>query len=110
MVEGMTASAESLGLVSVVVPDPEFDPFFERGEIARGDDIPADVLEAGRAEMKAQVREAVGADPPNVIPAFEGPFRGSLVHDLNLVHGLLERLGEPLPAEVIGGDWWNEGR
>ena len=110
MLEGMPDSAESLRYVSVVVHDAEFDPFFERGEIVRGDDIPADVLEAGREEMKAQVREAVGADTPDVIMAFEASFLGSLVHDLNLVHGLLERLGEPLPAEVVGGDWWSDGR
>jgi predicted dehydrogenase len=110
MLEGMPGSAESLRYVSVVVHDPEFDPYFGPGEIARGDDIPADVLEAGREQLKAQVMEAVGADRPEVLTAFEGSFLGSLVHDLNLVHGLLERLGEPLPAEVIGGDWWNEGR
>ena len=23
---------------------------------------------------------------------------------------MLERLGEPLPAQVVGGDWWHEGR
>ena len=42
--------------------------------------------------------------------AFSESFLGSLLHDLNVVHGLLERLGEPLPAEVVAGDWWNEGR
>jgi predicted dehydrogenase len=110
MLEGMPDSPESLRYVSVVVHDPEFDPFFEPGEISRGDDIPADVLEAGREQLKAQVKEAVGADTPEVVTAFEGSFLGSLVHDLNLVHGLLERLGEPLPAQVIDGDWWNEGR
>ena len=110
MLDGMPDSAESLRYISVVVHDPEFEPFFGSGEIARGDDIPADMLEAGREQMKAQVREAVGVDTPDVITAFEGSFLGSLVHDLNLVHGLLERLGEPLPTEVIGGDWWNEGR
>jgi hypothetical protein len=26
------------------------------------------------------------------------------------VHGALERLGEPLPTEVVAGDWWHEGR
>jgi predicted dehydrogenase len=110
MLDGMPDSAESLRYVSVVVHDPEFDPFFEPGEIARGSDLPAAVLEAGREQLKAQVKEAVGADGAEAITAFEGSFLGSLVHDLNLVHGLLERLGEPLPAEVIGGDWWNEGR
>jgi predicted dehydrogenase len=110
MLAAMPDSAEALRYVSVVVHDPEFDPFFGPGEIARGDDIPADVLQHGNAQMRAQMQEAVGADSPEVIAAFEGSFLGSLVHDLNLVHGLLERLGEPLPAEVIGGDWWNHGR
>ncbi|MDQ2966974.1 MAG: Gfo/Idh/MocA family oxidoreductase [Actinomycetota bacterium] len=110
MLESMPPSAESLRYVSVVVHDPEFEPFFGPGEIARGADIPAEVLEAGRGQTCAQVREAVGADTPDVVTAFEGSFLGSLVHDLNLVHGLLGSLGEPLPAEVIDGDWWNEGR
>ncbi|TML60880.1 MAG: Gfo/Idh/MocA family oxidoreductase [Actinobacteria bacterium] len=110
MLDGMPESAESLRYIRVVVHDPEFGPYFAPGEIARGSDIPADVLEAGREQMRAQVREAVGVDSPAVITAFEGAFLGSLVHDVNLVHGLLERLGEPLPAEVIDGDWWNEGQ
>ena len=63
-----------------------------------------------REQMRAQVRAAVGDDSPAVITAFEGAFLGSLVHDVNVVHGLLERLGEPLPAEVLDGDWWNEGQ
>src|SRR5438132_10332216 len=110
MLEGMPDSAESLRYIRVVVHDPEFGPFFGPGEIVRGSDILADVLAAGGEQMRAQVREAVGDDSPGVIAAFEQAFLGSLVHDVNLVHGLLERLGEPLPAEVIGGDWWNEGR
>jgi predicted dehydrogenase len=110
MLEGMPESAESLRYIRVVVHDPEFGPYFGPGEIARGSDIPADVLEAGREQMRAQVREAVGADSPDVITAFEGAFLGSMVHDVNLVHGLLERLGEPLPGEVIDGDWWNGGQ
>jgi predicted dehydrogenase len=110
MLESMPSSAESLRYIRVVVHDPEFIPFFGPGEIARGSDIPADVLESGREAMRAQVREAVGADSPEVVTAFEGAFLGSLVHDVNVVHGLLERLGEPLPARVIDGDWWNGGQ
>jgi len=110
MLEGMPESAESLRYIRVVVHDPEFGPYFGPGEIVHGSDIPADVLEVGREQMRAQVREAVGADSQAVITAFEGAFLGSMVHDVNLVHGLLERLGEPLPAEVIDGDWWNEGQ
>jgi predicted dehydrogenase len=110
MLENLPDSAESLRYLRVVVHDPEFEPFFGPGEIFRGDDVPADVIDAGREQMQAQVKEAVGAAPPGVVTAFEGSFLGSLVHDVNLVHGLLERMGEPLPAEVIGGDWWNKGR
>jgi predicted dehydrogenase len=110
MLESMPASAEALRYIRVVVHDPEFVPFFGPGEIARGSDIPTDVLESGREAMRAQVREAVGADSPEVVTAFEGAFLGSLVHDVNIVHGLLERLGEPLPAKVIDGDWWNGGQ
>jgi predicted dehydrogenase len=110
MLEGMPGSAESLRYIRVVVHDPEFIPFFGPGEIARGSDIPADVLESGREAMRAQVKEAVGADSPEVVTAFEGAFLGSLVHDVNVVHGLLERLGEPLPGKVIEGDWWNGGQ
>jgi predicted dehydrogenase len=110
MRDGLPESAESLRYISVVVHDPEFGPYFGPDEIVRGTDIPAEVLESGREQMRAQVREAVGADSPGVITAFEGAFLGSLVHDVNLVHGLLAEMGEPLPAEVIGGDWWNEGQ
>lgn len=109
MLEGMPASAESLRYISVVVHDPEFGPYFGREDIVRGADVPQDVLDAGREQLRAQVNEAVGADSPAVLNAFEASFLGSLVHDVNLVHGLLERLGEPLPGEVIDGDWWNEG-
>jgi predicted dehydrogenase len=33
-----------------------------------------------------------------------------MVHDVNLVHGLLGRLGEPLPARVVDAAWWGGGR
>ena len=110
MRERLPESADSLRYISVVVHDPEFGPYFGPDDIVRGSDIPPEILESGREQMRSQVRQAVGADGPAVITAFEGAFLGSLVHDVNLVHGLLERLGEPLPAEVIDGDWWNEGR
>jgi predicted dehydrogenase len=110
MLVGLPDSAESLRYIRVVVHDPEFGPYFGPDDIVRGSDIPAEVLESGREQMRAQVREAVGADSPAVITAFEGAFLGSLVHDVNVVHGLLERLGEPLPGQVIDADWWNEGQ
>jgi predicted dehydrogenase len=110
MLAELPASASSLRYVSVVVNDPEFEPYFAPGELVRGNDIPAELIEATRAAEAEQVEAAVGSGAPEVVQAFSESFLGSLVHDVNLVHGLLERMGEPLPAQVIGGDWWHDGR
>src|SRR5206468_2642449 len=63
-----------------------------------------------RRQEAEQVEQAVGSDAPDVVRAFSESFLGSLLHDLNVVHGALEKLGEPLPPTVVAGDWWNEGR
>jgi predicted dehydrogenase len=110
MLEALPASADDLRYVSVVVNDPEFEPFFEPGEIVRGNDIPRELVDETRREEAEQVEHAVGSGTEEVVRAFSESFLGSLLHDLNVVHGMLERLGEPLPAQVVAGDWWNEGR
>ena len=103
-------SAEALRYVSVVVSDPEFEPFFGAGEIVRGSDVPRNVVEATARAERDQVEEAVGSGAPDVVQAFSESYLGSMIHDVNLVHGLLERMGEPLPAQVVDGAWWAGGR
>jgi predicted dehydrogenase len=110
MLAELPPSADELRYVSVVVNDPEFEPYFADGEIVRGSDVPREVIESTRRGEAAQVEEAVGAGDPDTVRAFSESYLGSMVHDLNVVHGLLERLGEPLPAQVVAADWWNEGR
>jgi predicted dehydrogenase len=110
MLDALPGSADDLRYVSVVVNDPEFDPYFEPGEIVRADDVARELIGQTRREEAEQVEQAVGASSEDVVRAFSESFLGSLLHDLNVVHGMLERLGEPLPAQVVGGDWWNEGR
>jgi hypothetical protein len=97
-----------LRYIRVVVHDPEFGPFFTPGEIVRGD-VPEGVIDSGREALAEQVRGAVGVDSREAIYAFTEAFLGSMVHDVNLVHGILEHIGEPLPGEVIDGDWWSGG-
>ena len=99
-----------LQYISVVVNDPEFEPYFGPGEIVRGTDVPRELIESTRRGEAEQVEAAVGSGDPDVVRAFSESFLGSLLHDLNAVHGLLEAMGEPLPGEVVAGDWWNEGR
>jgi predicted dehydrogenase len=110
MLTELPDSAADVRYVSVVVNDPEFVPFFEAADIVRGADLPSDVIAATREAEAAQVEAAVGSGHPDVVRAFSESFLGSLLHDLNVVHGMLERMSEPLPAEVVAGDWWNEGR
>jgi predicted dehydrogenase len=109
MLAELPDSAEALRYVSVVVNDPEFEPYFG-SEIVRGADVPRELIDATRKGEAEQVEEAVGAGDPDTVRAFSESYLGSMIHDLNVVHGLLERMGEPLPAEVVSGDWWNEGR
>ena len=108
MLEELPETAEGLRHVSVVVNDPEFRPFFTHGEIVRGE-VPREVVEATRQAESEQVEAAVGSGSPDVVMAFSEAFLGSLVHDVNLVHGALERLGEPLPGDVVAGAWWAGG-
>lgn len=108
MLEELPQSAGSLRYLSVVVNDPEFGPYFGSAEIVRGD-VPREVIEATRRAEREQVEQAVGSGSPHAVTAFSEGYLGSLVHDVNLVHGLLERMGEPLPAEVAGGAWWADG-
>jgi predicted dehydrogenase len=103
-------TAADLRYLNVVVNDPEFEPYFEPGEIVRGSDVPKEVIEATARSTSEQVEQAVGAGDPDSVLGFCGSYLGSLLHDLNLVHGMLEKMGEPLPAQVVAGDWWNEGR
>jgi Oxidoreductase family, NAD-binding Rossmann fold len=110
MIAELPVSAAELQYVSVVVNDPEFEPYFTPGEIVRGADVPGDLIETTRRAEAEQVEAAVGSGHPDVVRAFSESFLGSLLHDLNVVHGLLEAMGEPLPGEVVAGDWWNEGR
>lgn len=110
MLAELPDTAADLRYVNVLVNDPEFEPYFEAGEIVRGGDVPAALIDATRRAEAEQVEQAVGSGEPDVVRAFSESFLGSLLHDLNVVHGLLEHMGEPLPAKIVGGDWWHEGR
>ena len=109
LADELPSNADRLRYVSVVVHDPEFGPYFRDGDLVRGNDIDAELLAAAAADESRQVQLAVGDRSPEAVASLSGGFLGSLVHQVNLVHGLLERMGEPLPATVIDGDWWLAG-
>jgi predicted dehydrogenase len=110
MLAELPESAADLRYVRVMCHDPEWVPFFAEGDIVKGPDVPADVIEATRRAEAEQVEAAVGDASREAVFAFSDAYLGSMVHDVNVVHGFLERLGEPLPARVIDAAWWNGGR
>jgi GFO/IDH/MocA oxidoreductase family protein len=110
MLAELPESAGELRYVRVMCHDPEWVPFFAEGDIVKGPDVPPEVIEATRRAESEQVAEAVGDGSPSAVFAFSDAYLGSMVHDVNVVHGLLERMGEPLPGRVVGAAWWNDGR
>jgi predicted dehydrogenase len=110
MLAELPDGAAELQYVRVTCHDPEWVPFFAEGDIVKGPDVPAEVIESTKRAEAEQVEEAVGAGSPEVVFAFSDAYLGSMVHDVNVVHGMLEALGEPLPAQVVDAAWWNGGR
>ncbi len=106
----LPATAEGLRYLRVMCHDPEWLPFFAEGDIVKGRDVPPELIEATRRSESEQVEEAVGDGSPEAVFAFSDAYLGSMGHDVNAVHGLLERLGEPLPGRVADAAWWADGR
>ena len=106
----LPGSAAELRYVRVTCHDPEWVPFFTDVDIVRGTDVAESVIAATKQAEVDQVREAVADASSEAVFAFSDAYLGSMVHDVNVVHGLLEQLGEPLPARVVDAAWWNGGR
>jgi predicted dehydrogenase len=88
-----------LRLITTTTVDPEIGSRLRpRGFIAPADGtVPA--------ETAAQVAEAVGSDDPRHVAPFSGAFLGALIHDVNLVLGLLDAMGIAAGevTDAIGG-------
>ena len=98
-----------LRAVTVDVLDSDATPFVSHHDMVVPDDIPKALIEEGAARRAAQVKAALGTDAdPLVTRGFSGPYSSSLVHDLNLVQGLLDaagaRMGKPVGAAFIAGN------
>jgi hypothetical protein len=83
-----------------------WDPWLARApfvttELVLADDIPEATIEASRAALRDQVETAVGSADPESVRGFASAYLEALIHDVNLVHGALERLGEGTPAEAV---------
>jgi len=79
---------------SVEVQDPDSWPFNQhQGDFVKTNDIPVEVVEDGRRRRDEQVTRAVGrALTPSEMWGYTNSYCSSMIHDINVVHGVLESL------------------
>jgi predicted dehydrogenase len=93
---------KSLRMISVEVNNPEFWPYVAHREYLNGGDIGSDLVADGAARISRQVARALGRPiSGDELKGFVDPYCSSMVHDVNVVHGLLDAM-EILTGEVVG--------
>ncbi|MEE9251351.1 MAG: Gfo/Idh/MocA family oxidoreductase [Alphaproteobacteria bacterium] len=100
---------KGLRYISVEVNDPDSWPFVAHHPNVRGDDVPKSLIEKGRKQQVRQVVEAVGSKLKGAeFQGFTRAYCSSLVHDVNAVHGMLDRMGIP-DGDVNGAQFFARG-
>jgi predicted dehydrogenase len=111
LIEKLPASAKDLRLIDVVTFDPWMArPPFVPADIVVGRDIDPAVLRDGEESERSQVEAAIGRSDPASVKAFSYTYLACLVHDVNLVHGVLAHLGVDLPAPAVESAHWADGK
>lgn len=104
----LPADGKGLRQVMVEVLDPDAAPFIRHRDWVSGGDVSADQVAALRQKQTEQVARAVGV-PLDALGyrGFCGAYCSSIVHDVNAVHGLLDRLGlttgKVVGAQIFAG-------
>jgi len=102
---------EDVRLISVEVNDPDHEPFVAHLPMTWPDDLPLALREQGRRDALAQLENSAGISLDEAgARALGGGFLSSLVHDVSVVHGLLNHLGCELPVAADSGAYFDEGR
>jgi predicted dehydrogenase len=111
LIAALPASAAGLRLIDIVTYDPGLarPPVAPRGVIAGTDLSAADRAELARAERE-QVKAVIGTDDPGLVYEFSQVYLRSLIHEVNLVHGVLEHLAVDIPAPAATSAHSAEGK
>jgi len=111
MIDSLPDSAENLRLVEVVTRDPGMAraPFVPRSFV-RSDDVPEAVMRAGAEHEREQVEAAVGVGDDASVWAYSYTYLACLVHDINLIHGMLAQMGVEVPLPAIVSSHWADGK
>jgi predicted dehydrogenase len=107
LLDALPRSPDGLRLIDVVTYDPWMsrEPFVPWRSMTPADDLPA----ADGADLRRQVARAVGRDDPETVRAYGYTFLACLVHDVNLIHGVLDRLDLGDAAEPRESAVWADG-
>lgn len=105
----LPGSGETLRQVAVEVHDPDAWPFVRHHGFQGVTDIPSELIADAAAKQREQAERAVGLPlDPLALRGFCGAYSSSLVHDVNAVHGLLDRL-DIADGEIAGAQFFADG-
>jgi predicted dehydrogenase len=108
--ERLPTSPDEVAFISVEVNDPEQLPFVSHLPMVVGRDVDPGLVAETRRRTRAAVAAAAGREVDDAdAKGFDG-YLSSVVHDLSLVHAILDRIGNPVPAPVVSAAYWDAGR
>jgi predicted dehydrogenase len=97
-----------LRFIAVEVNDPDSWPFSAHQGFQRFSDVPASLIADNKTRLAAQVARATGVEVDDVaIRAYADSLASSMIHDLNVVLGLLAHMGvddiRPISGSLFAG-------
>ncbi|MGN6377390.1 MAG: Gfo/Idh/MocA family protein [Gaiellales bacterium] len=100
---------DGLRYISVEVSDPDAWPFVGHRPLVRAGDLDPGLAADLAGRQRALASEALGftADG-DLLRGFCDPLMSGVVHAVNAVHGMLDRMGVP-DGEVVAGHVWAGG-
>lgn len=108
LLEEVDGLGDRLRFIAVEVNDPDSWPFSQHQEFFRADDVPRALAEENKARLVRQVERAIGAGVDDAaILGYAESYASSMIHDLNVVMGLLERMNisnyRPISGSIFCG-------
>jgi len=110
LLKEISGLGSKLRFIGVEVNDPDAWPFVAHHPTFKASDVPAQMINDGRALQAKQVEAAMGQPlAGDLLRGFTGAYSSSLIHDLNLVHGILDHLGLE-NRKAVSGSFFSGGQ
>jgi predicted dehydrogenase len=96
--------------LDIVTYDPGLELLLPAGAVQRADDLPPELALRLRADCLSQGSEATGLEDPLDAVVFSEVYMGALIHDVNLLSGILDAVGDRLADAADFSQHWAGGR